>query len=269
MAPSHRKRTGAQTTFKLSHPAPVIYDFSDLSTDGIKITIPPNSSWICHSHWHETAAACETLLPIQGHYMLYSSFVFTHGSGSMTGPGTYPPTTEMYFRPEHLVRWQRDSKADPGEAMGFELKASDEVYAFYRQVCSVNQDAETYFQLPSTPLWLRNIYKFWGWIPHIGARVQAWLVAHLLWIQLRVIHSRNDYLEDEGMIPYTWYWRHVPAPIYPPKKWVDRELRSRITISRLVLKVCYWVGTKVLGMKAQYEEYEVDVAESVLVDTKE
>ncbi|KAG4422589.1 hypothetical protein IFR04_004210 [Cadophora malorum] len=162
MAPSHRTRTGAQTTFNLSHPAPVIYDFSYLSTDGIKITIPPKSSWICQSHWHETAAACETLLPIQGHYMIYSCFVFTLGSGYTTGPGTYPPTTEMYFRPERLVRWQRYPKADPGKAMALELKASDELYAFYRQV-----------------------------------------------------------------------------------------------------------GTKVLGMRAQYEEYEVDVAESVLFDTKE
>ena len=51
--------------------------------------------------------------------------------------------------------------------------------------------------------------------------------------------------------------------------WMDRELRSRIIVSRLVLKVCYWVGTKVLGMRAQYEEHEFDVAESVLFDTKE
>lgn len=44
---------------------------------------------------------------------------------------------------------------------------------------------------------------------------------------------------------------------------MERELRSVVTISKSVLMVCYWVGTNVLGMKAKYEEYEVDITNSV------
>ncbi|KAH9222517.1 hypothetical protein DL95DRAFT_380827 [Leptodontidium sp. 2 PMI_412] len=272
MTPSHRTRTGTQTIFNLSHPHPVVYNFTDISTDGLKITVPPYSPWICRAHWHETAPACETLAPIEGHFIIYDNFVFTPGSGIMTGNGQNPPTFVMPLKIDLQVQWERNPNADPGEAVVFSLKAANEAYefyGFYRQLCSVNQDAEMYFQLPSTPLWLRAMYAFWGWMPFIGARIRAWLVASLLWVQLRVIYSRNDYLENEGYIPYTRPWRYVPAPVHPPKKWADRELRSVVTISKLVLKVCHWVGTKVLGMEAKYEEYEVDIADSVWVDKKD
>ena len=178
----------------------------------------------------------------------------------------------IFFEPGRLVRWAAAARAkwqgNPGEAVGFSLKANDEVYAFYRQLCCVNHDAEMYFHMLSSPLWLSTIYGFWGWVPRVGARVRAWLVACLLWIQYRVIYSKNDYFEDEGMIPYTWYWRQIPAPVLPPKKWVDKELQSRVSISRLVLKICYWVGTKILGMEAKYEEYEGIITAIVSVDKK-
>jgi hypothetical protein len=99
----------------------------------------------------------------------------------------------------------------------------------------------------------------------IGVRIRAWLVASLLWMQLKVIYSSNDYLEYEWHIPYTRPWRYVPVPVYRPRKRVYRELRSAVMISKL-LKVCHCVGTKVLGMKAKYEEYEVDIGDSMWVD---
>jgi hypothetical protein len=265
MAPSSRSPTGSPYTFKLSHPHPVIYDFTNLSS-GLKIIVPPYSSWICHDHWHETASACETLMPLEGHFMIVHSIVTTRGSGVVQGDGSSPAKFVMPLEPEHLVRWQKDPHWDSaGGTMGFLLEASDEVYKFYRQVCSVNQDAEVYFYLPSTPLWLRVLYGFWGRVPHLGIRVRAWLVEYLLWIQLRVIYSKNDYLENEGAIPYTWPWRQRPADVYPPKKWMERELRSRITVSRLVLRTCAWVGTRILGMKARYDEYDTNTEANMLV----
>jgi hypothetical protein len=144
---SHRTRTGTQTIFNLSHPYPVVYNFTDLSTDGLKITVPPYSPWICRVHWHETALACETLAPIEGHFIIYDNFVFTPGSGTVTGNGQNPPTFVMPLNIDLQVQWERNPNADPGETVVFSLKAADkanEFYGFYRQLCSVNQDAEMY-----------------------------------------------------------------------------------------------------------------------------
>lgn len=221
MTPSHRTRTGTQMIFNLSHPHPVVYDFTALFTDGLKITVPPYSPWICREHWHETAPAYENLAPIEGHFIIYSQFVFTPGDGTATGKGVNPPTFVMPLKINLRVGWGRDTNADPRESVVFSLKPPNEAYefyGFYRQLCSVHQDAEIYSQLPSTPLWLRAIYAFWGWMQYIGLRIRAWLVASLLWVQLKVIYSRNDYLENEGHIPYTRPWRYVPAPVYPPRK---------------------------------------------------
>lgn len=76
---------------------------------------------------------------------------------------------------------------------------------------------------------------------------------------------KNDYWTYEGRIRYTMPWRlRLPVAEKPPWDLVEKELRSAITISGWVRKSCYWLGTRVLGMKEAYEEYrsEEQVKES-------
>ena len=164
----------------------------------------------------------------------------------------------MPLRPGMMVQWRRNPHqvGAENEATVFRLKGPLEMLHFYRQVCSVNQDAEVYFRLPSTPLWLRGLYASWAWIPYFGTRLRAWLASQLLWVQLQVIYHKNDYFTDEGAIPFTRPWWDLPGAIRPPEKWMNRELRSRVIISKLLQKWCYWIGTTLLGMRGWYEEYK-------------
>jgi len=267
---TRRTPTGTQNVFNLSHPNPVSFDFSTLSMTGLKITIPPYSGWVTQSHWHETAPACETIEPLEGCFMISHSSVTSRSSGNVIGGGK---GFVMPIVPGIIVKWQRDPLKKSGagaerEAVVFSLKGSVEMFDFYRQVCSVNQDAEVYFRLPSTPLWLRGLYASWAWVPYFGTRVRAWLVNRLLWVQLRVIYHKNDYLTYEGAIPYTWPWWDLPGAQKPPEKWMDRELKSRVTISKLVQKWCYWIGTTLLGMRERYEEYNTAGSQDLGVDIK-
>lgn len=89
--------------------------------------------------------------------------------------------------------------------------------------------------------------------------------------QLRVIYSKNDYWPYEGRIPYNtpWRLRHIWGD--PPLELKEKELKSAIRISGWVRKSCYWIGTKLLGMKESYEEYcsdPGDQSETVSYDEK-
>lgn len=259
MTSSYRARTGTQSKFNLLHPHPVAYDFANQGADELKIIVPPYSAWTCSTHWHDTVQACETLTAYEGHFYIFLYYLSPRGaSGSVNGVGKGPAGFEMTIAPGQAVRWDKNLHMETaGETLVFSLRGNAKAHNFYRQLCSVNQDAETYFRLSSTPLWLRILYQALGWAPYIGAWMRAWLVERLLWVQLRVIYAENDYLEDEGHIPYTWPWCLLP---FPPSFYdilLDMEYRSRIRISKLVQKTFHLLGTSVFGMKASYDEYEM------------
>lgn len=262
-----RTPTGTQTVFNLTHPDPIIFDFSTPSA-GLKMTILPNSDWVTGRHWHETAPACETIEPLSGSWMIEESLTNLWGSsGTVTGGG---PGFVMPLVPGLQVSWRRnphdvDAVAKP--VMVY-LKGAPQMLHFYRQLCSVNQDAELYLRLPSTPLWLRGLYALLGVVPHFGTQARKWLVSRMLWIQLRVIYYKNDYWTYEGRIWYTRPWWDLPGAMPPPEKWRRHELRSVVIISRLVLSSCYWVGTTLLGMRTRYEEYEEAGSHDSCVDAK-
>jgi hypothetical protein len=77
-----------------------------------------------------------------------------------------------------------------------------------------------------------------------------------LWVQLRVIYNENDYWTYEGMVHISWYrnWK----PFGRASDWAhELQLRSTVAISRWVLWAYNRLCTKVLGIKAKYEEYEI------------
>ena len=263
---AHRTITRDQLVFNLGRPHPVIFDFSDLPSDGLKITIPPYSSWREVLHWHYTSEACEDIWTLSGHYSMVHGIMTNPGGGSGTGGG---PDHMIQLRLEEGIYWLRDGRRPEYESepvvVSYRFR-TPEAYVFYRQICSVDQDAEIYFHLQSTPLWLRFLYMSWGLVPFLGKRIQASLLAWCLWIQLRVIYVKNDYWTYEGRIPYTKRWLLDPGYQFPPQKWVDKELKSIIMLSRWVRNSCHWVGTRILGMKESYPEYQASKGSSI--DTK-
>ena len=128
-------------------------------------------------HWHYTLEACEDIWGVSGHY-IFGHGIVTRGRGGMlvgSGPGHAIP-----LRFEESVSWLRNTRkpeyVPEPVVVSYRLRTPG-MYAFYRQVCSVNQDAEIYFRLQSTPLWMRLLYTSWGLVPFLGKRVQASLLA--------------------------------------------------------------------------------------------
>lgn len=188
-----RTTTGSQQVFDLQHPHPVTFDFSNPSTDGLLITIPSTSAWASESHWHYTTQACEDIWLVSGHTYCLFRFIMNwgNGSGDNRGPGPILPLV-----PEMSVFWRRsisdDARdADQAAVVSYRFSSSPENFALYRQICSVNQDAEVYFRLTTTPSWLRFAYAFWKRVPFLGKMVTGWLVAWCLWVQLRVIYAKE------------------------------------------------------------------------------
>lgn len=254
---SNRTPTAHQQVFNLQDPHPVIFDFSRLATDGLLITIPPRSAWTSRRYWHFTPEACEEMWLVSGHHWYGSGFVTSPGSG--VGGGGPPGSRLLTMVPKMWIVWKRDTirAAYANEALEVALRfPSPQNHEMYRQICSVQQDAEVYFHLATTPFWLRVTYALWKNIPFVGKYITERLVAWCLWVQLRVIYAKSDYWTYEGKIPYTlpWHLRNL-FDNRPPPHLVEKELKSVITISRRVRKSCYWVGTNLLGMKASYEEY--------------
>ena len=205
-APTHRTPTTHQQIFHLQHPHPITYDFTSLSTSGLLITIPPHSPWISELYWHLLPSSCEDISGVSGRYYFLSGFLKNWGNGSFFGGG---PMHAMKLVPGMYVYWKRNPLEKEYEreavtvAYRFEDERANEMYDFYRQVCSVNLDAELYFSLASTPAWLRLWYWTWGLVPWLGVRVQAWALAWMLWVQLRAIYVKNDCWTYEGRIPFT------------------------------------------------------------------
>jgi hypothetical protein len=255
--PHHRTNTRNQTIFHLQRPASVIFDFSTLSTTGLKVTIPPHSLWKSGWYWHKTLPFCEIFESLSGNYFVEEKGVYAWGGGTSTGSGH----SVYRLQPDDMILWYRNPHhAEAADHdMVYALKGSEDIMAFYRQVCGVNQDAEIYFSLPSTPLSLRGFYASLRYIPYIGPRMRAWLLKKMLWIQQRVVYYKNDYNTYEGRIDYTLPWRGRIGFPRPPKKWIDKELKSVVTISRLVQGLCFWVRTRILGMREKYAEYEAPI----------
>lgn len=252
-----RTRTGNQQIFNLQHPHPVAFDFSDSSSTGrLLITIPGDSAWTCQMHWHYTVEACEDIWQISGQTQSQHGSIMGWGSGTgfIGGPNHVLPVAPLMY-----VSWKRNlhNAATAHQAAVVYYKfVSPKNFDMYRQICSANQDAELYFSLRTTPFWLRATFTFWNYIPVLGKAVTELLIAWCLWVQLRVIYAKNDYWTYEGRIPYTtpWHLRHL-FDAKPPSELLKKEKRSMVMISGCVKDSCHWIGTRMLGMKDEYDEY--------------
>ena len=81
--------------------------------------------------------------------------------------------------------------------------------------------------------------------------MREWMVNHALWYQLRVVYEANDTWPYEGEIPFLEWFSFPPDWSH---RWQDK---SSYIISKIVTHSGSWVGRRVLGMGASYNEYDV------------
>jgi hypothetical protein len=164
------------------------------------------------------------------------------GSARFGRPGVWGPQ-----RPKTWIRFGKDpTGTQPATA---KILGSERTRQLYHTLCSVVQDAEVYFSLCSTPLWVRVSYSMASRIP----AVKEWMIQKVLWIQVRTILYKNDFWEDHGTcwIFRRFYWMNPPAWVGEFERW------SQFAISRVVLGLNYWLGSMTFGMSASYEEYKL------------
>jgi hypothetical protein len=131
------------------------------------------------------------------------------------------------------------------------LPSAKNAETFHRNICSAVLDANVYPSLDSTPFWLRWIFG----VISVILGVRHWLIAKLLWIQIRMIYYSHDFWSYEGQISISWLWDGWYFPALAPQ-WVRTlEWKSGDIFSRMVLRMCSWIGRYLLGMRGEYDEY--------------
>lgn len=130
----------------------------------------------------------------------------------------------------------------------------------HRNWASMELDAVLYPSLPTTPLLIRLLFK----LPRVlfPDLLRSWLVSYFLSIQLLVLFSAFDHHPYLGAWPLVSLYAMVKfprffgpgAPQYP--QWVCRcQWESMVFVSHWKIWIWSGIGTRVLGMKAIYEEY--------------
>jgi hypothetical protein len=235
---SSRTTTTNQTLFEISRPDPVTYDFLS-HAPSIVLTIPPFSTWHSDEAFHNSAETCASLHILSGWWVLLgrnAGITFCHAG------------SKKAQHPLMFLSWSKNNQKNPQTSASLELTAPVQ---FYRSVCSVTQDAELFYRLCTTPLWLRSLYSATYLIPFLGPSLREWMIDKALWYQLRVVYEANDFWTYEGEIPFNKWYAFVP-------EWArKRQIESMFVISRKVVRFASWVGRRMMGMKDSYEEYSV------------
>ncbi|KAH0535920.1 hypothetical protein FGG08_007179 [Glutinoglossum americanum] len=238
-----RTITTRQKIFHLPTPDTATFDFSH-GDDGIRITVPAGSTWSVKYHWHINHLGCRSVECLEGALkVFFTSTPF--GSGGKLGHARW----KFSFRPGQRVAWGPSRTEEKLDTLIVSLVA-DEI--LYRNTCSAILDADRFPLLASTPLWLRAVFAVLTFLP----AARQWLVAMMLWVQLRMIFFAHDYWVYHGQLNVKWWWKSQPFGHPNPPKWASElQYWSQHAISRVVMATCYWVGKLLLGMKGEYEEY--------------
>lgn len=223
-----------KANYLLSERDVIIFDFHRAAPN-VFLEIPPGSHWYDVSQTHHTPEACISIQTRSGSWYI--------GSMASWRPVLWGPQV-----PDHWMSF--GSNHDGKTASTAEIMGSKQSHELYHTIASVEQDAEVFFSLCTTPLWVRLLYAAAGLFPS----AQAWLIYKVLWIQLRMIFYKSDYWESHGACYFfRWfYWMNEP-------QWVrDFESWSEFAISHVVQWLSYWTGRLLLGMKESYAEYVLD-----------
>lgn len=123
-----------------------------------------------------------------------------------------------------------------------------------RNICSAILDARIYPSLSTTPIWLRWLFAVLAWIsPPLHRR----LLSLMLYLQMQTMYTHHGYFQYHGGVNALrwWQWTH-PFDIGQHPAWTVRlQYRSQKIFSQVVQGWYHALGTRVLGMKGDYEEY--------------
>lgn len=219
--------------YVLSRKDVVTFDFK-LAEPDIFIEIPQESQWASPYHTHITRKMCVSLDTLSGRWYI--------GGSSWPRRELWGPQL-----PEFWISFGKDlTSSQPATA---KLLGSERTRQLYHIICSSVEDAEVYFSLCSTPLWVRVLYVLTNRTPSL----REWMIHKCLWIQLRTTFHKYDFCEDHGTcwILRQFYWMNVPEWVKEFERW------SQFAISRVVLSLNYWIGSIALGMRPSYEEYKL------------
>lgn len=128
----------------------VTFDLKDARDGTLIIEIPFGSGWYSATHTHRRSSSCSTITTISGQWFV--------GSALWRQPGPAPA--------EQAEFWTSFGKlgAKHVEATA-RLHGTVASRILDDVLCSMVQDAEAYFQLCSTPLWIRALFAVTGSMP--------------------------------------------------------------------------------------------------------
>ncbi|KAH8898777.1 hypothetical protein GQ53DRAFT_817006 [Thozetella sp. PMI_491] len=242
------RRTDTRTTLafrQAEKPAEeVIFDFSRNDPGSVDVTIPVGSGWVDMRTFHFQQSNCMTILTLDGWTSLFHQSIFRGSGSSRFGKGV-----EFPQRPLVYLEWRREGLDMPKSRSVVRLFDHAQLW---RTQCSVILDAERYFSLCTTPVWIRVLFSLVSYLPGSGGKaLRDAMINAALYIQLRLIFHVNDTLTDQGYIYIDWLWWTTP-------QWVwEFQGQSAIAISKIVVGLYYWVGRLLLSMKPEYDEYNV------------
>jgi len=252
-----RSDTTCQIVFQLPEPDSVTFDFSQ--PDYIHVTVPPDSTWSMPLHWHHNhdSRHCASVRCTGGSLHVFTA-KRTGGSSDLLGS----TGTQQRFEASQLNAWGRDGdgKAHPA-LLSVDLEAPA---TLHRNVCSAVLDHELFPRLASTPPWVRGLFALLAPLPAAQER----LLACLLWVQLRTMFYTHGFHLYCGRISISWWWMAQPFGGTVPQWAKNFEWRSQEIMSIIVLASCYWVGTLLLGMKAEYRQYTPERKEESEISVK-
>ncbi|KAH8817182.1 hypothetical protein F5884DRAFT_853608 [Xylogone sp. PMI_703] len=243
-----RSDTRRQDVFDLLRPYPVSIDFSKGNQQSFDVTIPAQSQWSSVRIFHLDTANCVAVKTLSGRsWVMWENI--ERGSGSTMANAGY--SLSQY--PRQYLTWGSQERSIEQSLRVTTAAAPDNNInvQLYRTLCSVVQDAQLYFSLCSTPLWIRLLYAALGLIPYYGRAAKERLILIMLYVQLRVIFYKNDCWTDQGQIRIDWYWWTAPPWVWKFQAW------TTIVISQGTLRLLYGIGRVILGMKESYTEYNV------------
>ncbi|KAJ6784432.1 hypothetical protein PWT90_07069 [Aphanocladium album] len=227
-------------------PAPIV-SFVFEPGASVLVAVPFRSGWFSLRVYHRTQEMCRQMECVSGTWFAGSTQSSRHGVISAERPLQWHS-----FSPGETRRYRQDPFGYDvvEETSRLRLSGSEKAWLLDHQLVSAVQDAELYFNLCSTPMILRLLYMV---LRLVWARAADWLAFRVLWVQLRAMSYRGDTYEYQGR--FTLFRM---CYLFAPPSWVvELEDLSEHWLSTQVLRSSHWVGTRLLGMECEYEEYKL------------
>ncbi len=225
-------------------PRLVTFEFEE-DGNGILVHVPDGSYWGTPTVRHHAQGMCREIYIVSGEWSVGQFMAVAPIRGPPERPNSWQGIY-MRFGPPRLPN-------GPSEVRRF---GSEEAQQLDHMIVSAVQDAQLYFSLCSTPLWLSLVYAASN---ALSPRAADTLARRILWVQIRTMFFCHDTWEYRGRcMIFRIFWPFLNEP-----DWVRRfELWSEEYASRQFLRLNYWLGYGFLGMKPEYSGYKMTASKN-------